>query len=273
MTSQVTIPDLLSIVRLGQIEISAEDSTFNDDNVDRFIEELLPHIDRLKISGEVTHVSPDGWQRLVEKLLCSGLEWVEFSYDALNNFQNATVLANTLRDDNCTTAGLRVNENSIPTEPLLEILEALKANHVVQDVILISSFHCAIESESDRLRLGRSLREQLQVNTTLRYLDLADNELPASINSELIIGLQSNTSLQLLKYDGNNLDDDNAIALSKLLRHNTSLKKLILKGFIMGRENDITERGHAALADCLKYNKSLTDVSIGINPGLMTHGL
>ena len=99
----------------------------------------------------------------------------------------------------------------------------------------------------------------IDMNTSLKTLDLSWNHLRGRGATAIAKGLGNNYSLHSLLLAWNGFDDDGACAIAKALLENNSLEKLDLSN------NRITKRGCLSLADALKVNSSLKILKIGKN--------
>ncbi|XP_072339528.1 leucine-rich repeat-containing protein 45 isoform X2 [Scyliorhinus torazame] len=105
--------------------------------------------------------------------------------------------------------------------------------------------------------LGKVLMNDI-VFTELTLCDCMLNEEGAKL---LLYGLCANTTIQMLDMKGNNLRAAGAETLGKLLRHNKSLKSLILEWNALG----MWEEGFCVFCEGLRANKSLKHLDLRNN--------
>ncbi|XP_038633085.1 leucine-rich repeat-containing protein 45 isoform X1 [Scyliorhinus canicula] len=105
--------------------------------------------------------------------------------------------------------------------------------------------------------LGKVLMNDI-VFTELTLCDCMLNEEGAKL---LLYGLCANTTIQMLDMKGNNLRAAGAETLGKLLRHNKSLKSLILEWNALG----MWEEGFCVFCEGLRANKSLEHLDLRNN--------
>ena len=99
----------------------------------------------------------------------------------------------------------------------------------------------------------------IDVNTSLKTLDLSWNHLRGSGAIAIAKGLENNCSLHTLLLAWNGFGDDGACAVAEALLENNTLQELDLSN------NRITRKGCFALADALRVNTSLKILRIGKN--------
>ncbi|XP_078427108.1 leucine-rich repeat-containing protein 45 [Cetorhinus maximus] len=105
--------------------------------------------------------------------------------------------------------------------------------------------------------LGKVLTNDI-VFTEITLCDCMLNEEGAKL---LLYGLCANTTIQMLDMKGNNLRAAGAEALGKLLRHNKSLKSLILEWNALG----MWEEGFCVFCEGIRANKSLKHLDLRNN--------
>ncbi|MBU6140918.1 MAG: hypothetical protein KGP29_05145 [Proteobacteria bacterium] len=105
------------------------------------------------------------------------------------------------------------------------------------------------------IRIGDSgvkdLAVELERNTTLKSLDLADNDIKASGGKDLAGALRRNITLEALNLSGNEIGVSGAEHLAGALKINRTLTSLNL------RWNKIGDEGARHLSDVLKINTTL----------------
>lgn len=101
---------------------------------------------------------------------------------------------------------------------------------------------------------AKFIADGLAKNNTLTTLDLGWNDIRLGA-LDLAIGLRLNTSLRVLHFHSNQVDDDGAVALADAIRVHPTLEVLNLAG------NSIRDAGAQALADSLKVNPHITTLA------------
>jgi len=97
------------------------------------------------------------------------------------------------------------------------------------------------------------LTQSLAGNTTLRALDLSNNQI-GEIGAKAVADFVKNSSLKKLNFASNRLGNEGALALARSLK-GSSLQELCLG------DNQIGDMGVNAFAEALKQNTSLTWLS------------
>ncbi|ORZ15524.1 hypothetical protein BCR41DRAFT_353988 [Lobosporangium transversale] len=148
-------------------------------------------------------------------------------------------------------------------------LNNMKTIHVVlpPDVKYLSNLQSVKSSHLCKLSFGMRLRSMRAsdfrrlINSleVLVTLDLASNSIGNKETLALSKVLRTNTSLTNLNLRYNSIGDEGALALSEALKTNTSLTNLDL------RYNSIGNEGALALSEALKTNTSLTDLDLTWN--------
>ena len=123
-----------------------------------------------------------------------------------------------------------------------------------EDIESLDSF------EEDRAHSMLAFGSMLRSNTSLKILDLSQNEdLISGYVIAIAQGLQQNYSLEEIKLDSNPINSDGIEALANMLRINTVLLKMSLSGIMFDRD------GIAALAESLKHNSVLQELDLCMN--------
>ena len=115
--------------------------------------------------------------------------------------------------------------------------------------------------------VGCAFERMLNVNRTLKVLNIRNCKLDTAVATRIAAGLERNTLLAELdigldravkfKHSPISIPKEGCMHVFKALCNNTSLKTLDVSGNKLGME------GSVALAEMLSCNKSLTELSIG----------
>ena len=107
---------------------------------------------------------------------------------------------------------------------------------------------------------GLALTEMLQMNKSLRQLDLSGNpRLSNSTARSIFLGLQGNTTLVELQLNDTGITDEGAEHIAQALQINRSL-------LILGiSKKSIRKNGFACIAASLRINTTLTSLGISDN--------
>ena len=154
----------------------------------------------------------------------------------------------------------------------------LLISHAIKNVKNFQIVKCKI-SDSAALVLS----EFLEVNNSIRVLELSWNTISSKAIKQIINAIQFNTTLQMLDISSNNISDDGAVAISKCLTCNKVIKVLdisknnIAKGIeIIGysiQENTVLQDMYlfnnkmcdddvVAFSKCLTKNSTLQKLNI-----------
>lgn len=104
------------------------------------------------------------------------------------------------------------------------------------------------------------LGDAISKNSSLKHLNLFNIDRLTDSFSDLINGMILNQSIETLKLDFNDLDDEHCELLSSYLSKNQMLKELSLE------ENSITEQGMKLLKGGLMNHNSLKILNLSGNP-------
>lgn len=177
---------------------------------------------------------------------------------------------------------LDIGNTDIGTETLIALATVLNTNATLQ-ALSIENPSTFSKQEDQTYHLAR----MLQVNRTLRYLNLAKHGIRDFGASLLAEHLQENNTLQVLdlrcnsiagvggealagllvrgsplaeiNLDNNRITDHGACALEQALRRNRALQVLSL------RSNSIEDKGLAALAGALEENSTLKSLKLWVS--------
>jgi Ran GTPase-activating protein (RanGAP) involved in mRNA processing and transport/GTPase SAR1 family protein len=113
---------------------------------------------------------------------------------------------------------------------------------------------CGIEEDGTK-----AMAEALKINSTLRALNLAYNDIGIDGATAMAAVLTINTTLMQLSLEGSCLGNDGATAIAKALKSNSTLKKLDLA------YNDIGNDGATSIATALQSNSTLKTLDLSYN--------
>ena len=147
---------------------------------------------------------------------------------------------------------LRFQRGNIDRQNAVGILRSLEHNTSLEELDLSGNSQLA---EGDSETVGCALERMLNVNRTLKVLNLSDCRLKTAVVTHIAAGLRHNTSLAELNIGWNcSITSEGWVAMFNALHNNTALKKLDISHNKLGME------GSLALAEMLSCNKSLTEL-------------
>ena len=154
--------------------------------------------------------------------------------------------------------GFGGNKNNIGSTGAGSIFRLLEHNTSLEELDLSGNSQLA-EGDSDAV--GCAIERMLNVNRTLKVLNLCDCRLGTTVVTHTAAGLAHNASLVELNIGAdsmnrNNITSDGWVQLFKALSSNTSLKKLDISCNKLRMEESV------ALAEMLSCNKSLTELNL-----------
>jgi hypothetical protein len=104
-----------------------------------------------------------------------------------------------------------------------------------------------------------AISEALKTNSTLQVIDLEENEIGDKGATAFAKALKTNTSLQEINLNDNRIGDEGAIAISEALKTNSTLRKINLG------HNEIGVESAIAIAEALKTNSTLREIDLAGN--------
>ena len=138
---------------------------------------------------------------------------------------------------------------------VLCLSECLKEDDTVQKVDLNNSYsNNSITSEG-----AIKIVEAIQVNKTLKELDIGGNDISDDGAAAISDALKSNNSLQILDMSSNKTTSEGAFKIAEAIKVNKTLHKLNINN------NNISDDGAAAISDALKSNNSLQILDMSYN--------
>ena len=175
----------------------------------------------------------------------------------------ASYFANGLAQNHSVTK-MVLHSNNIGSAGAVSIFRSLEHNTSLEELDLSGNSQLA---KVDGEAVGCAIERMLNVNRTLKVLNLHDCGLDSAVATHIAAGLSRNSSLaeldiglnHSLKLNGSttSIPKEGCMYVLKALYNNTSLKKLDISG------NSLEMEGSVALAEMLSCNKSLTELSIG----------
>ena len=149
---------------------------------------------------------------------------------------------------------LDLRANSISSTGAVSIFRSLEHNTSLEELDLSENRQLA---EGNSEAVGCAIEKMLNVNRTLKVLNLSGCELVTEVVTHTAAGLAHNASLTELNIRRNNTIGKEWVHVFKALCNNTSLKKLNIS------YNHLEMEGSEALSEMLSCNRSLTELSIG----------
>ena len=151
---------------------------------------------------------------------------------------------------------LKLEHCNISSAGAVSIFRSLEHNTSLEELDLSWSSQLA---EGNSEAVGCAIERMLNVNRTLKVLNMFNCKLDTIVVTHITAGLAHNASLAELNIGGNILSVTSEcwIHLFKALCNNTSLKKLDIG------DNQLGVKGSLVLAEMLSCNKSLTELNLG----------
>ena len=179
----------------------------------------------------------------------SGLKVLRFIVQDLTD-QTAEHFAVPLAENQSVQA-LKLRQCNITSTGAVSMFRSLEHNTSLEELDLSGNSQLA-EGDSDAV--GCAIERMLNVNKTLRVLNLNECELDTTVITHVAAGLAHNASLAELNIRENIYSITH---LFKALCNNTSPKKLDIS------HNDLRMEGSVALGEMLSCNKSMTELNLG----------
>ena len=150
---------------------------------------------------------------------------------------------------------LNLNCKQISSTNAVSILRSLEHNTSLEELDQPENGQLA---EDDSEAVGCAIERMLNVNRTLKVLNLSRCGLDTAVVTHIAAGLRHNVSLNELNIGWNHsITSKGWVAVFKALCNNTALKKLDISN-----NNHLGMEGSLALAEMLSCNKSLTELTI-----------
>ena len=155
---------------------------------------------------------------------------------------------------------LDLKHNKIGSTGAVSIFMSVECNTSLDKLDLSWNWQLA---EGDNEAVGCAIERMLNVNKTLKVLNLSGCGLDTAVTTHIAAGLAQNASLTELNIADivvnaprNNITSEGWVHMFKALHSSTSLKKLNIGG------NNLEMEGSVALAEMLSCNKSLTKLNL-----------
>ena len=211
-------------------------------------------MDRGSMQCVIGDLIPENCVEFFRALNNSGLKISKLNVQHLTD-QTAEHFAVPLAESQSVQA-LKLRQCSITSTGAVSILRSLEHNSSLEGLDLSGNSQLA---EGDSEALDCTIERMLNVNRTLKVLNLCNCEIDTTVISHIAAGLAHNASLAELNIRGGyfrriNITSEGWVHLFKALCNNTSLKKLDISGNKLGME------GSVAQAKMLSCNKSLTEL-------------
>jgi ribosomal protein S8 len=188
----------------------------------------------------------------LEKLLARNIsvELLDFSYNKIDE-EEMKILAYSLKNNNSIKEIKLVSKPGYPNfKGLIHFYEMLKSNTSIKNINLSGSI---LTTEL------KNLAEALEVNKTLKSINLSFNQLDFEFIVKLNKILESNNNIENIDLSSTGLKNKELKELSKSLRLNNTIKEINLEN------NLINYYGFDALKTALNNNKSITSVNCNNN--------
>ena len=115
-------------------------------------------------------------------------------------------------------------------------------------------------SNNNISKLGaQEIARALHENQTLQTLNISSNDIQVDGTKALAEALHENKSLQYLDISNNNILDNGVIAISECIKKNSKLQELVISG------NNISSKGAKQIAEAVKINTTLQNLDISNN--------
>ena len=196
-------------------------------------------------------IEENDFVRLHIPLECFGVCVLDIVVEVLEKselLQNFTISGNDIADSLEAKLDTSPFEYNIITEKAAGIVEALQVNNTLKSLDISHN----VISDYESMAIWNSLK----TNTTLTNLNISAVSKEAK---QIADALQENKTLQILDISHNNLSYDGAVAISECLKTNVSLTELKMSG------NNIKDIGVNKIAGALEVNNMLKHLDISFN--------
>ena len=149
---------------------------------------------------------------------------------------------------------LNLKDNDVSSAGVVNIFRSLEHNTTLEELDLKWISQLAVAGSE---AVGVAIERMLNVNRTLKVLNLCDCRLGTTVVTHIAAGLAHNASLAELhfgRYSG--IASEGWVQLFKILCNNTSMKKLHISS------SNVKIGVSVALAEMLSCNKSLSELSL-----------
>ena len=188
---------------------------------------------------------------------------LKFPKQIINKLETLTLRQNKLDSESCMTYVhliphmphlkiLRLSDSPIGQGRTVPLMTSLTAHKSLEELLLVMT---GIDVED-----CRALSKLLSSSTSLKILDIGNNDLLPEAVELIISGLHHNTALKELVANDSHFSPENIISLSSVLRTNHTLVLLSLA------RCDIDSDGACQLASALCTNDTLQTLWLSGNP-------
>ena len=159
---------------------------------------------------------------------------------------------------------LKLKHCNISSTGVVNIFRSLEHNTSLEELDLSENSQLA---KGDSEAVGCAIERILNVNRTLKILNLNCCGIDTAVASHIATGLAHNASLAELNIGKNYLiTGERWLHVFKALNNNKSVRKLDISGYNsveVNRNNNLEMEGLVALAEMLSCNKSLSELNLG----------
>ena len=148
---------------------------------------------------------------------------------------------------------LKLKHCNISSAGAVSIFRSLEHNTSLEELDLSGNWQLA---EGNSEAVGCAIERMLNVNRTLKVLNLYGCRLTNDVASHFANGLAQNHSLRKVILHSNNISSAGAVSIFRSLEHNTSLEELDLSGNSQLTESD-SEAVGCAIERMLNVNRTL----------------
>ena len=165
---------------------------------------------------------------------------------------------------------LRCQRVNIDSQSAVDIFRSLEHNTSLVELDLSRNSQLA---EGDNEAVGCAIERMLNVNRTLKVLNLTECGFTSEMASYFAIGLAQNCSVNKVVLHLNNIGSTGAVSIFRSLEHNTCLEELDLSGNSQLAEGD-SEAVGCAIEKMLNVNRTLKVLNLnlcGCDSAVVTH--
>jgi len=222
--------------------------------------ESLPGVETIDVSDN--RLTDQTIMPLVLKLgLFPSLTTLNLSFNDVDD--SSITLRNFISSNECKLRKLLINGSDVDDKECVALVEALKRNSTIIQLGLAKNKI----GESELLNVvipdivtgGEALASLLQMNNTLKILDLSWNAIRLASSEQFGSALEFNKSLIDLDLSYNNFGDVGSQYLGRSLKYNNTLLRLNLS------YNSVTPKAACVIANALNFNRKLKYINFDGN--------
>ena len=222
--------------------------------------ESIPGVETIDVSDN--RLTDQTIMPLVLKLgLFPSLTNLNLSFNDVD--ESSMTLRNFIISSECKLRKLLINGSDVDDKECVELVDALKRNSTIIHLGLAKNKI----GESELLNVvmpdivtgGEALASLLQINNTLKILDLSWNAIRLASSEQFGSALEFNKSLIDLDISYNNFGDLGSQYLGRSLKYNNTLIRLNLS------YNSITPKAACVIANALNFNRRLKYINFDGN--------